>query len=337
MSDKVTEMAAAGGATIGPIRPLGSEEELPEHTERALRLLVRSKLHEIVKKKDGRYFVYPPKKKGEKKKKPIGRSFETKHAAKKAELSRFPPKDKATAERKKKQLAKAEKEPDTKKKNESALADMERIVAEAGKQLLETRIVVRLVKEAFRKRLTEGLFQRESPGSKWDDYITKLSDRALANDPGYQRIQKAVTKAQDMMLVGAARHLKRAVGKGGRVKAYEVVHEGAVPYMPVGIETEQVSLYPIYLYVENGHVKYELSDSAKAELTKLPPQVLKFVKTELTMVQELNSAPLQTIMAKRDRYLDRLEGRVDEMLSSMSPLEISILKNLLVKKYRKLG
>jgi hypothetical protein len=46
---------------------------------------------------------------------------------------------------------------------------------------------------------------------------------------------------------------------------------------------------------------------------------------------------LEKAVMNRDRYLEKQEDGVDEMVADLTPLQISLLKQVLVKKYRKIS
>ena len=101
-----------------------------------------------------------------------------------------------------------------------------------------------------------------------------------------------------------------------------------------------MTVEPLYIHIDGGVPKIEVSGNAKAALTKVDPSAAKMFRAELVTVQEgiLDEMDdLAKAINARDKYLSKLEVEVDSFVAGLSPLEISLLKNLLVKKYRKLS
>ena len=82
-----------------------------------------------------------------------------------------------------------------------------------------------------------------------------------------------------------------------------------------------------------------MTANAKASLVKAEPDTAKLFRAELVTVQERVLDEMDDITSaiqSRDKYLDKSQSSVDDYVSKLTPLQISILKQLLVKKYRKL-
>ena len=310
--------------------------------EQVIREAVRQKIREVVRKKKGGggYVLYAPNKGKKHQSKPLG-TFTTKLAAKRAELARFPPKDPKKLQRLRRQVTRLMKDPKARAEAEkkaqkqsgtdsSALAPARSVKREGLDRVIMTEAVIRSVRE--------GLFREEAPASEWDKYIAKISDKAIRGDRGFRRLQKKLELATHGALAKAVRIIQKQLGPDARVRAAAKAGatEGGQPYIPFTIETADASVGPIFLYVENGRPAIEMSDEAKNGLTKVQPEVAKAIRAALAVSGDsLNEVEdVSTAVGERDAYLGRLERQIDRMIAGMTPLQVSLLKNLLVKKYR---
>lgn len=335
----------------GQIDPVA--DEMRTH---AVRELIRTKMKEVVRKKagGGGYALYAPNKGKKGKAKPVG-SFPTKMGAKRAELARYPPKEPGKLKRLRKEvdrLAKdpkkaAEKEKKAGKSNGSdkgpkTLASPKKesvqLAEHAARRMdfmhrqLLSRVIVRSLKES--------LFREEKTESEWDDYIGKLSKQALAGDKKFQTLQKNISKKTEKILEDAFGTIRKATGKTVKLKSYGIKHDSSSgkTYLAFGAEFDDVTSEPIYIHVEGGVPKIELSQNAKVALTKADPDDAKMFRAELVTVQERvldNMDDLSRAIQNRDKYLSKLENEVDSYVAGLDPLQVSLLKQLLVRKYRK--
>lgn len=330
--------------------------------EHAVREMVRTKMKEVVRKKagGGGYVLYSPNQGKKKPSKSVG-NFPTKMGAKKAELARFPPKDpgklkrlrkevdrllkdpkKAAAKEKTASKEKGHEEPHKKapKKESVALTvapDCKELAADGPEAMA-------LLLTAIKSMVNESLFHEEKTGSNWDDQITRLSKQALGSDKKFQALQKNIDKKTEKVLKDALSAIMKSVDKK-KVKIKEmggikVASDKGKTYLPFSATIGQVAVEPIALYIEGGVPKIELSDQAKVSLTKADPSDSKLFRAELIQVQERildRMDELERAVMNRDRYLEKQEDAVDVMVADLSPLQISLLKQVLVKKYRKIS
>ena len=321
--------------------------------EQVVREVVRKKIGEVVRKKagGGGFTLYAPNKGKKHGAKPAG-TFPTKLAAKRAELARFPPKDPNKLQRLRKEVDKLMKDP---KKRAEAEAKARKAKGtdfgkhhKAGKargkhfegysrDLVERAIL----SETVIKNIKEGLFREEAPASQWDEFIGKVSQNVVKGDKSYQRIQKRLEAATEEAMAKALKIIQKQLGPEARVKAASKpgATDGGQPYIPFHIGIEAASVGPIYLYVEKGRPAIEMSDEAKNSLVKVTPGAAKAIRAALAMSSDnLNEVDtVSSVVGQRDQYLQALESKIDKMIASMSPLQISMLKQLLVKKYRSLS
>lgn len=199
-----------------------------------------------------------------------------------------------------------------------------------------------LLSKIVAKSLVESLFREEKTESEWDDYISKLSKQALAGDTKFQALQKNISKKTEGILNDAFNSIKKAVGKDIKLKSFGLKHDpnSGQTYLAFSADFDGVAVEPIYIHIEGGVPRIEVSTNAKVALTKTDPDDGKLFRAELVTVQERvldDMDVLSKAIQNRDKYLSKLESEVDGYVASLAPLQISLLKQLLVKKYRKIS
>lgn len=306
----------------------GAADEVRHHV---VRELVRKKVREVVRKKagGGGFMLYSPNKGKKKNPKPVGH-FPTKLAAKRAELARFPPKEPGKLSRLRKEVDRLMKNPKKRAEKEKAASKVKGGKKE-GVELLRPLISVLVM---------ESLFREERTGSEWDDYISRLSSKALTGDKKFQRFQQNIEKKTQSVLDDSFNSIRKAVAKNVKLKSYGVKksEERGKTYLAFGAHMGDTAVEPIYIYVENGVPKIEISDQAKIALTKADPDDAKLFRAELVTVQERVLDKMDDLLGAigaRDKYLEKLEDEVDGFIAGLTPLQVSLMKQLLVKKYRK--
>ena len=341
--DLTEKMLVAYLGTVAPERQTedagwldGADPRLAHETRcHVVREVVRAKLKEIVRKKagGGGYVLYSPNKGKRKPAKAVG-SFPTKLGAKRAELSRFPPKDPQKLARLRKEVDRlgkdpkkaAEKERDARKEKGTAEPDKEKAKAEA------LTLIARLVREA--------VYTEDSEPSRWDEELPRLSKQAISGDPRLQGIQKNIEKRATETLQAAFAALSKSVDrKKVKLKAGQVSRSAdGSPVLTFSATMGNVAVEPIAISLENGRPRVELSPQAKAALTKADPADSRLFRADLVQAQERALDGMDqaaSAVASRDRYLDKVESDVDRYVSTLNPLQLSMLKNLLTRKYRK--
>lgn len=311
--------------------------------ERVLREFVRATLREVVRKKKGGagFVLFSPNQGKKKAPKPAG-SFPTKLGAKKAELARFPPKDPGKLQRLRKEVERLLKDPKKRAETEKKAKDD---VKKESKELVEAAIISHEILDSLLvrrpKAMRESLFKEAAPGSDWDQYIARMPDKVLSADKRFQTVQKNIAKKTEKVLNDAFGFIRKAVPKTVKLKNYGIKKDqtGRKTYLAFSSVIDNVEVGPIAIYTENGVPKIELSDEAKAALTKTDPKSSKQFRAELITVQERvldNEEELVKAIQARDKYLAKLEDEVDGFVAQLEPLQLSLLKQLLVKKYRKI-
>ena len=340
--------------------------------EHAIRKLVESKVGEVVRKKagGGGYVLYAPNKGKKNAAKPVA-TFPTKTGAKKAELARFPPKDPGKLARLRKEIDRVMKDPKKRAEKERQAAREKGTVTtgdlapkakapekktKASKKesvfnpcaLIESVSHLNEQKKSMFERaivshfIIEGLFREEKTGSDWDEYISKVSSKVLSGDSKFSKLQKNIEKKTEQILQNAFNTINKAVKKSVKLKSFGVKKSESAgkTYLPFTASFDNVAVEPIYIYVEAGVPKIEVSEQAKVALTKLDPDASKLFRAELVTVQERvldKMDDLSRAIDSRDKYLERIEDEVDSFVSNLTALQVSLLKQLLVKKYRKLS
>ena len=307
--------------------------------EKAVREKIRKRVKEIVRKQpDGKYALYAPNPGKQKGSSQVG-SFPTKLAARRAELNRFPPKEPQKLARLRKDVEKLRKKPElAAKETPGWMGDKKPKKAKKAKKAKKESL------DRITSQLAESLFREEKKGSGWDEYVSKLSKQAVLADKTFQSHQKAIAKKSEKALKTAVSSVSSALsGAGFEVKDGGVKKDPKKERMYAEISASDsegtTDVGPIYIFIENGYPNIEISDAAKNGLTKMDPARSKVLRAELITVQEEvldKDETAASAVAKRDEYLNKIEKKVDEFVSDMSSLEITMLKRTLSNKFRKI-
>jgi hypothetical protein len=149
--------------------------------EAVIRHVVRGKINELVKKKKGTkstFILYPPHSKDTEAKKI---EFTSQLSAKRAELSRFPPKDAGKLKKLRKKIEKLSKEPEKKEDKKESIE--RKIIGMALKKEIALRLSGALVKESL------------TPNSDWDKFLDALTGRISTSDPKLKNLNKRIMRA----------------------------------------------------------------------------------------------------------------------------------------------
>jgi hypothetical protein len=315
--------------------------------EQVVRQAVRQKIREVVRKKQGGggYTLYAPNRGKKHGAKPVA-TFPTRLAAKRAELARFPPKDPKKLVRLRKEIEKMLKDP--KKRAEAEKRAMKQRGTDTPKHHkagrarghhFESKIIAKALSNSVRA-MNEGLFKEDAEGSEYDDFVSKISDRALKGDKGFQRVMAKVNEEMANVLGKSLKVVQREVGGSARVKPLGIKkHDDGRQYMMFKLETEDASVGPIYIYAEKGVPRIELSDEAKASISKVQPATARAIRAALSATgEELeNNGSLRAVIQQRDAYLSKMDNDLDKMISNLSPVQFSRVKQLMVQKFRNHG
>jgi hypothetical protein len=198
-----------------------------------------------------------------------------------------------------------------------------------------------ILRKVISTLIRESLFREERSGSAWDEVIGRLSSKALTGDKKFQNLQRNIEKKTQSTLEAALAAINKGVkDKHTKVFGHGVKHspEAGKIYLPFNVELDDVEVGPIAIYIENGVPRVELSDEAKVLLSKADPGLSKELRANLILTQERVLDRMEDLTAAiegRDRYLEKLEDGIDTFVAGLSSLQLSLLKKLLVQKYRK--
>lgn len=369
--------AAGSGATVGPIQPIGQDdvvEEMLKHNpdlkrlhvavfardadfltreefnraaivedyddmanmvrESVVRLAVRSRMDEVVRKKDGKYILYAPNTGKKHKPKPVA-VFSTKLAAKRAELAKFPPKDPEKLQRLKDQIEKLLKDPKARAKD---IAMREKV----SRDMFETALISMIMEKDASKILLREDFEFEDnkpSGDEYTKFIKRFSKKAMSQDPEYQGEQENYKAAAVKALSKKAVEISKELGLQLQPLGEPKKHRDGKIYMPCVLKAD-CEVKPIFLYADGDKVKTRLGKEAKAALTQCSPELADKVRSRLGNLNEEEAPADPDLAPAYGKMVDNVKGIrgfLDEFLTKLSPRAMTMLKDLLAKKWRKLG
>ncbi len=316
--------------------------------ENVVRLAIRKMVSEVVRKKPGGgYIIFKPKDpKRDKGKKPqkVGETGSYSNALEK--LASLTPNLKSRARYIKRAKfirahpevanrvgSKFHRPPVKRKKKKSAVGG-----GPEKSKLKNKTEGIEFLKNYISNVINERLFKEEEQGSSWEEYISKMSPKALESDPKIKGIQKKLEKATETVLNDAFNGIKKAIGKLAKLETKGIKKVEDKTYMVVSAEFKEGSVGPIYIYVDRGVPKLELSQEADSALSQVDPDNADMFRGKLSSAGEKVLSKLSgisDIVAERDKYLEKIKSSLDDYASKLSPLQISLLKLVLMTKYRK--
>lgn len=341
---KVKEMTGvasiAGVQAPKKIKVSKKNNENFNNIEEKLRKFIRHKIKEIVRKNQGGggYSLYAPKEKGSKKPaKKVG-EFPTRIQAKQAQLRRFPPRDPAERQALKDVIDKLLKNP---KKAYKADTETQPKIKDPIKKESFNKFIVGVINEI----ISESVFRESNDKeSEWTEFIDNLPEKVVEADKRLKNLVDSLNKICEKAVENGLKSLEKVFKKSG----FEIVSNkksNVKNYYKTefGIRDKKDSKFmikPLFLYIKNGNIKIEVSESASADLTRLKPDRNKTLRTNLLVVQEDfldKDDSIKKSISKRDDYLNKTQNMLDKQLSGMGSIEIVLLKRLLKLKYRKLS
>lgn len=318
--------------------------------EKRLREVIRNKIKEVVRKSpDGGYVLFSPNPGKGHRAKSAGR-FASKLAAKRAQLSRFPPKDPEKLQRLKDEIEKLEKDGEggakkgdkpwlkqhTTKRGKESYRDSSknRDSSKKGKKKEESIEMIATV-------IAESMFREEKVKSDWDEYVSRLSKQAVASDKKFKKMQDAISQKSVLALKNAFDVLAKGLGKKKFLAKIGGDAGNSALSFSVQDKESKGTVGPFTILVDNGVLRVEPTETARSSLINLSPDRSKLLRAELITLQDDHfdniGSDIDKEIERRDSYLSSLEEKQDKFISSLSPLEVAILKNLIVTKYRKIG
>lgn len=312
-----------------------------------IRKFVRLKLQEIIRKKGEGYALYAPNKKGFNKPKIVG-TFPTLLGAKVAQLARFPPKqinllNKLRHDIEKLKLFKKKNKfyKDTHTKKDDYVAN--KVLSDKPikkkkskknesnkKDFMEKKIISIILK----KNLHESVLLEEP------DIFNMLPLKILDNDGKLKKYKKEIEKKSKDVLNNAFLTIRKNVNSKVKLESEGIKQDtGGNYYFSFNAILDNVSIGPININIVNDIPIIDLTSDAKAALTKIKPESAKIFRADLMITQEKvldNIKDLYDVVTNRNKYLKNLEDKIDKYIVSLSPVELSLIKNLLKRKYRKI-
>ena len=322
------------GATAGAVGP-----QPQTSYESVLRSAISDMVRETVRKKagGGGYVLYGPNKGKKKKPKPAG-EFPTRLAAKKAELARFPPKDPEQLKRARARLDKIAKDPKRRAKAERDDLSGRKKTRKSGAPARERK---KTAKESLTLLLARDLQERlfhedEIPGSPWDERISSLHPDAISSDRKLHALHKGIETASMGSLGDAHKALTKVLRGMAKVHPGDIANdpERGKTFMPVMLDCDGTEIGPVHLYIDGGHVKVEISQDARQQISSLEPDCARDLRGGLMSFQEDHLPKIdgaKKAWTERDNYLDKLHGRLEAHAGKLSGVEHHLLKQLLSK------
>lgn len=299
------------------------------------RIVIRNQLQEVVRKKGDKYILFAPNSGKKHDPKPVA-TFSTKLAAKRAELAKFPPKDPKKLERLRKQIEKLLNDPLERVKEEMD----DRVIKESHDRDLVERALVGhfVVKDVTERMMNERLFRQRERRDRYDAVIETISKAAMKGDENFQKVQRKYDHAAVRALADTVKKISHDLGmklKTGSPKK----HKDGKTYVEFSILADS-EVPGVYAYADGEKVRTEMSSEALAALTKCSPEAADKIRSRLSMVGEGpddKHPELVQARGEQNNYVNKITEFIDNFLAKLSPVAMSILKNLWAKKYRKLG
>lgn len=310
--------------------------------ESVLRTAISSLVKETVRKKagGGGYVLYGPNKGKKKKPKPAG-EFPTRLAAKRAELARFPPKDPEQLKRARARLDKINKDPEKRAKAErDDLSGRKRGKRSGAPARARKKPAKESITRLLARDIQERLFHEdEIPGSPWDERIASLHPDAISSDRKLHRLHKGIETASMGSLGDAHKALAKVMRGMAKVHPGDIANdpERGKTFMPVMLDCDGTEIGPVHLYIDGGHVKVEISQDAREQISSLEPDAARDLRGGLMSFQEDHLPKIdgaKKAWNERDGYLDKLHGRLEAHAGKLSGVEHHLLKQLLSKGAR---
>ena len=323
------------GASAGA---MGANGPIPRDQMETVRAAVLSMVREIVRKKPGGggYALYAPNKGKKKRPKPVG-EFPTRIAAKKAELARFPPKDPEALKNARERMAQLDKDPKKKARIEKQDLSGRKRARKTGAPARDRKHR----KESFVRVMAQDLHERlfhedEVPGSPWDEHMASLHPDAISSDRKLHQLHRGMEKASIGALGDAHKGLSKVLRGVVKVNPGDIAFdsERKKTFMPVMLDCDGMEIGPVHMYVDGGHIKIEVSREAREAISQLEPDTARELRGGLMSFEEDHLPRIdgaQKAWAERDRYLDKLHGRLEKHAAGLSGVEHHLMKGLLTK------
>jgi len=206
---------------------------------------------------------------------------------------------------------------------------------------------VRIV-ETKGNRLSESalsyIFQSEPIGEEtrlWEDFLKKLSRESLMADENMRGMLTKIAETEMRALGKSIRTIKEILEMTGAFS----VSPGQPQHNPytneVGVRfdvamNESGQKLGFGIKLENGKPLIVFPEASRHMLNKMATKESKLLRAELMHAQETALDQIEDVIKvlnRRDHYLRSTEGKLEKVLGGMNLLELSLLKNLMRKKY----
>ena len=177
--------------------------------------------------------------------------------------------------------------------------------------------------------------------ASWQNFIEKLSKQTVMSDPKLNKILHYIAKTELLTLRKAVNVVKETLEGSGRfvVEVADKIDRDQA--------TNEFKLdFTVHMKDNNQKIKFAekldnnnpllMWQEARALLDDMANEESKLLRAELIHIQETTFKQMDDIMLaieKRDSFLAGMEKKFDKFLSSVGPLELALLKNLLKEKF----
>jgi len=208
-----------------------------------------------------------------------------------------------------------------------------------------------IIKKAFVSLLKEGsmlsyVFEQNPTNDNsvfWDKFIAQLSKETVLSDDKFKALLMNIAKNEVRLLNSAVDAVAKVLEdtKSFIVKKKNVDHDsqGNVAYHFSVHMKENNKKLDFGVKLEHGRPVIIFPDVSRQILNSLSNDESKLLRAELIHAQETaldNMDSVEKSLKKRNEYLNNLENKMDRMLNSLNPLQISMLRTLLKNKYKTL-
>ncbi len=285
--------------------------------------IIAQALLEVVKKKGGVWKLYDDQTKTE-----LGSYKDRKAAWNAQRIKRMQAKSNKAANKKKhkhkqKKVKPAEPFAQKKHKHESFEGLVAQVLLEASPYVFE-----------------QSPTSQDSAG--WENFIGRMSHEVMQSDPKLKSLLVLLHKTRLKVLQQAHDALAKVLHKTGE---FEV---GKVKLQKQGDDADPILTFdikilgankkaPIGIVIQHDKPVFSIPEQTKALLNSMATKESKLLRAELMHVQEtlLDHMNDVTVAAeKRNTYLKNMETKLDKLITSMDPIQIAMLRNLIKTKFK---
>lgn len=206
--------------------------------------------------------------------------------------------------------------------------------------------------EAFDLMLAQVLLNEAAPyvfeqsptsrdSANWDNLIARISHETLQSDPKLKQILDGVHQTRLHALQKALKALKSTLQQ---TKQFEIASHrlerdaDGDPALAFDVKMLRSNKkLPFSLVIQHNKPVLSIPDQTRDTLNSMASEDSKLLRAELMHTQETVFDDMHDVVKaanRRDSYLKSLETNLDKIVSSMVPVQIAMLKNLLKQKYK---